>query len=212
MATLRLDDSERNCIINGFERVLERATNNKAIPLEKPDVWKFGLSLLPDKTAECYVYLREHNKKLTTQAGWRPSFHIKDSTHDYEITVYDGKMPKEGLVVGDVHPAYKDMLDWASAYCELKEQVRKSNNIVRRIIGVCSSSGQIKRVMQPEILRFLPDHVMQSFGDAERQSRVPRELELHEGDLELLMNTLAIASLSPEDMPGLGASAEREKI
>ena len=212
MATIRLDDINRNNIINGFDNILERATNNKPFPLAKEDIWKFGLSLLPDKTAECYMYLREHNKQLTTATGWHPSFILKDNEHTYEVTLYDGSLPRNGMEVGGLHPEFSSLHGWASQYCNLQSHVRKSSQIVRRIIRACSSSGQIKRVMQPEILRFLPDHILESFNEAERQSRIPRGLELHEGDLETLMNTLAIASLSPREIGGVGASAEREKI
>jgi len=212
MATLRLDDGQRNTIIGGFHSVIERATNNKAFPMAKEEVWEFGLSLLPEKTVEYYLYLREQALGLTSSQSWRPTFQLTTDHHQYEFTFNEGELPKSKMVVGHKHPKYAEILDWAEHNCVLAEQVILAQRVVTRIINVCSSAGQIKRVMQPEILRFLPDHIMQSFSDAERQSRIPKNLELHEGDLELVANTLAIGALSLENQPGLSVDVTRKKI
>jgi hypothetical protein len=211
MGTLRLDDGERQNIINSFARILMRASNNKPFPMEKEEVWDFGLSLLEPKTVECYLYLRENNEKLVKSQNWHPTIELQDEFYSYHVTFCDEGLPQNGLQVPHTHPKYAEIHDWVTHYCDMEEQIAKARKAVRRVIQVCSSAGQIKRVLQPEILRFIPSHVLDTLDDAERQSRIPRNLELHDGDLELIANTLAVGSLSPEDRAGIDVEANRDR-
>ena len=223
MATLRLGDPERNSINDAFNRVLERASKNKPFPLKEDEIKNFGLSLLPHKAADAYKYLYENDRDLVRTVGYHPCFEIRsepiDPSKSMERAVYSIELagsgyifPKNGLTVETTHPRYAEILAWADHYCEMDELVSKSLKTLYHVTASCSSAGQIKRVLQHEILRFLPENVSSSLAHAERRSRIPKDLNVSKEELETVANTLTIASLSCEEMVGVAATAARTFI
>jgi hypothetical protein len=213
MPTLRLGDAERAEIKDAFRRVANRANNNKQFPLSEEDFPEFGYSLLEDRTRRHYEWLRDEAEDLTSAATWNPEFCIRDSEYLYGITLH-GKpeLPKEKLLLTEGHAMHPPILKWVQEQYAIEDQVSESMYYLSHIVANCLSTGQIKRVLQEEILRFLPKYMHQTFEGAERQSRIPRGLEYSKEKLEALANILALGSISPEERVGIDTTIDRTEI
>jgi len=205
---MRLGDHERSEIRSGFGRVAQRAKNNKVFPLVEEDFPEFGYSMLDPRIAGPYEFLREHASELTSAAAWNPDFKIRDATHVYEIEVHGVTLPKEHLLLPDNHPKHAVLIKWAKEQWDIDQRVSNALYYLHEIVETCSSTGQIKRVLQDEILRFVPEYMHQSLGNAERKSRVPAGLTVSPERLNDLANILALGSLSPKDRQGLSATVD----
>lgn len=105
---------------------------------------------------------------------------------------------------------YDEVWQWTRRYCEIYDRVKSASGFVTDVVEHCCTAGQIKRVMQDEILTFLPTYIRSSFNDAERQSRWPSSLPSDcWDDLKTLADTLALGSLSPKDLQGTQVSARK---
>lgn len=212
MATLRLGDAERSNINNAFARVLERAQNNQKFPLEEEDIEDFGMSLLSDKAAECFSYLKEFEEDLVRTSSYNPNFKIRGSTFEYDISLWRVELPRDNLLVPEQHAAHAEILEWVTQYCIVQKDIADARDHVREIVAACSSVGQIKRIMQDEILRFVPQYMRETFGNAERRSRVPSGFEIEPDKLTHLSTVLALGTLSPESEGGVSTSVNRTPI
>lgn len=206
MPTKRLSDYDRTRIHRSFGAVSRRALNSKPFPLTEEEIPEFGISLLEPKVAECYTYLQEFGVDLVRVSAYHPDFRIRSDTREFEVNMYRVSMPKDGLVVLENHPRYTEILAWAMHYHEIEKKVVSGNQYLRTVVNSCTSLGQIKRVLQDEIIRFVPERMQRHFAGAERQSRIPRGFTPDRERLEELANILAIGSLSPEEKPGVNAS------
>lgn len=215
MPTLRLGDQEKSDIKEAFHTATTKAKNNKPFPLTEADFPEFGYTLLSDETRLHYQWLRENNEDLTKVVSWGPEVNLKNADALYEIALHSGvSMPKDNLVVPETHPKYLEILEWAQFYCKTATRVRISNEYLSEIVNECCSTGQIRTVLRPEIMVFLPEHMMSSFGNAERKSRWPRGLAT-EGAKEKLIelaDVLALGALSPNKREGLNVTATRNAI
>lgn len=207
MPTIRLGDAERAQIRGAFHRIMKRATNNRPFPLTEEDFPEFGYSLLDPLLVIHYEYLRENAPELTTASGWRPDFKVRSKEFVYKINLERVSMPKDGLLVPDAHPMQPEILEWAEHYYMMDQRVEYASKFLRGIVDTCSSTGQIRRVLSEDIIRFIPEYMQQAFKDAERRSRIPTNLCM-DGFAEKLVDladVLAIGSLSSEEQGGLCA-------
>lgn len=208
MPTLRLGDSERRSIKNQFGRILERAKNNQPFPLDNSDFPEFGYSLLPEPMAIHYAALRADplGKHVTAASTWRPEIVIvgDDFKYDLSLTGTDAEVPCDKLVVSPTHPKYAEILAWSENYSEIQHRVGQAKDLVREIVGCSTSIGQVKRLLAGEVMRFVPEHMVALLEQAERRSRIPASFNTEglEGKMDNLVQTLALASLSPETRAG----------
>lgn len=212
MPTLRLGDQERSEIRGAFKRVAQRAKNTNPFPLTDDDFPEFGYSLLEPRIAKYYSFLREEANDLVRSASWRPDFRLRNADATYTITLGpDVELPKEHLLMLETHPMYHDILKWAQGYCIVSSRVDNAMRFLSRVVNETSSTGQIKRVLSEDVLRFLPEYMMKYFADAERQSRWPSGLPTDgaEANVAELADVLALASISPEKREGMDVSASR---
>jgi hypothetical protein len=208
MPTLRLGDHERSEICNTFSRVAVKAKNNQPFPLKEHDFPQFGYDLLEPRIAKHYEFLREEAIGLTTASSWSPDFNIRDADHEYSINLSRMTLPKDGLLLPETHPRHAEILEWAIHYDMMSRNVREVLSFLNNIVQCCSSTGQIHRMLTDEIIRFVPEYMQQSLGNAERRSRIPASLGMdgyHE-NITKLTDVLALGTLSPEDMVGIDAS------
>lgn len=208
MPTLRLGDGERSEIENAFRRVALRAKNNKPFPLQEHDFPEFGYDLLEPRIAKHYEFLREEFPDLTTSASWNADFNVCDAEFKYNITVPGVTLPKDGLILPEAHHSHAVILEWAIDYDAMDDKVNESMSFLCDIVENCLSTGQIRRCLSDDILRFVPEYMHQSLGNAERRSRYPAGLNL-EGFADRIIqltDVLALGTLSPEEMVGIDAS------
>ena len=213
MPTLRLGDSERQQIRIAFSNAMARGLNNKAFPLSEDDFPEFGYSLLTPAIADAYSYLHEHAHQLVRSSSYRPDFKIADEVYRYGVNIRGVSMPMDGMEVPRSHPRYDEILDWTATYGDIQEKIVEAKSTVQEIVRASSSAGQIKRVMQEDILRFLPWHMQDSFNDAERRSRWPSGLQKTgmTQKLDQLGQMLALGAISPEQQPGIQATVDYRK-
>ena len=218
MPTMRLGDNEHQQIYNSFKRVAKRANNNKVFPLVKDDFPEFGYSLLEPRIAERYIFLRNEAVALTSCESWNPSIYVNTKEYKYYITLASNtyiKMPLDDMVVPDTHPKYAKLLKWAEEQHAVETRVNLAMNDLETIVYSCSSVGQIKRVLQEDILCFIPDYMRSTFTHAERRSRIPAGLgaDIKElaRQLEEIAYVLALGSISPEKREGMDVTVKRRK-
>lgn len=206
MPTMRLGDGERSTIINAFGKVAKRATNSKIFPLVEDDFPEFGYSLLPYQVAEAYKFLKDnHDDLVNSSSTFAPDFRIHSEDHAYKVELYAEELPCDGLIVPDSHPRYTELITWAQEYNSIIVRVSSAMHYLGGIINECSSMGQIRRVLSDEIIQFVPDYMQESFKDAERRSRIPKNVTLNADRHSELADILAIGSLSPENISGINA-------
>jgi hypothetical protein len=205
---MRLGDSERSSIKSAFRAVANKAKNSKVFPLTEEDFPDFGYSLLEPRIAKYYEFLRSEAEDLTSAATWNPSFNIRDANYLYDISIYGVTMPKEGLLVTEQHSMYAVLLKWGEEQNDIDDRVDSSMYYLSGIVESCSSTGQIKRVLQEDIIRFVPDYMQNTFKGAERRSRIPAGLELEDEKTEQLIDILALGAISPDNREGLNASVD----
>lgn len=207
MPTKRLTDSDRETIRGNFSRAADRALNNKPFPIAE-DAWKaWSRSLLPDEILAKWEYLTKHCPKLVSSgSSWHANFFVEYQGFKYTLAGYSIEMPHDDIVIPESHPSRVSIGEWSEWYFNTAKDVREAIKYLEMCIEPCHSIGQVKRVLGDEILRFVPNWFTNSLEYAERQSRVPSSLSLDPERLEHLSNVLALASLSPEEKPGVDIS------
>lgn len=206
MPTLRLGDQERSEIRQSFNEILERSKNNQPFPLQDHDFPEFGYEMLPSNIAHHYAELREHGEFLTKASVWNPDFKIRDDAYQYDISISGDAVvvPKDGLILPTTYYKHQEILEWAASYIEVAEKVSDARGFLSGMVECCSSTGQIKRLLTDEVMRFLPNHMMEHFNNAERRSRIPAGMCM-DGFAEKMDNLtqmLALGSLSPSERVG----------
>lgn len=205
MPTMRLGDNERSTIINEFRHVAIRATNSKIFPLVEDDFPEFGYSLLPPKISEAYKYLKDNHDDLVKESTYSPDFRICSKEYAYKVELYGQELPCDGLIVPYSHPKYIELITWTGEHYSLVMRINSAMGYLRGIVEECVSTGQIRRVLTDEIIQFVPEYMQESFKDAERRSRVPKNAILNADKHNELMDILAIGSLSPKEISGINA-------
>lgn len=208
MATARLSLSDKGDIQRGFRSTLNRSLNNKQFPIAKDDLFEFGIKCLPEDVGERYAWLHEHDKALTSAHSWRPDIEIvaphptePDVTRTYTITT-EGKLPKDPMKCPASHPQHAEVLAWAEWYSTQYDSVRHATNYIERLVDVCTTVGQIKRVLPPEVMSSIPAWMQQTLNEAIRKSRIPRpwvESKWNTPEFqENFMQTLVLGAISLE--------------
>lgn len=202
MPTARLSEYDRNHIESEYNSVLRRALYNKPFPIPKDDMKQWGRSLLPQEVADRWLWLREHRPELAAEGShWRGHFKIGSDTHLYSLNSDDVRLPFDGIFVPREHDSYSAVLEWTVWWEETREKVSMAEHWLSKCIYQCHSVGQIKRVLGEEIIRFVPNSLARTLKHSERQSRIPRGLNIDADKHELLCNMLTLGSISPEKVP-----------
>lgn len=212
MATTRLGDHERGRTIADFNEIIGRAANNKVFPLDPENSWGFGLGLLPDGVRDKYIHLTVVEPSLVTKAGWNPTIVVADNINKWKIDLYGQAMPKDNMQVPETHPLYQPLIEWCEYHHQIIVDISTADSYLRKIVNACSSAGQIKRLMPPEVLTYLPAKLVLSFGNAERQSRIPRNFQIDKEKMEHFANMLAIGAMSPDKREGMQISLDFETL
>lgn len=200
MPTIRLSDPDRSQIEHEFNAVLFRALFNKPFPIEQDDIKEWGRSLLSQEEAKHWNWLREYRPELAREGGyWRGEFKLETRERIYELSADDNPMPFDGIFVPNDHKDYDDVLTWAIWYNETNEAVSTAQSWLSKCICHCHSVGQVKRVLGEEIIKFVPNSLRASLANSERQSRIPRGLNINKERHELLCNMLTLGSISPDE-------------
>lgn len=205
MATKRLADWDKNRITRDFNEVLKQALNNKKFPIEKDDFEEWARSLLPKKVLKSFNFLMEACEKLVNiPSKYNSGLTLVDTDQGgtYHLSTYDGITPYDNIPIPAEHPSYGEVLAWAKWYNETHKKITSAQNWLETCVYHCHSMGQVARVLDDEILRFVPDHIAKSLGGAERRSRMPRGFEIDKERHEELSNMLALGSLSPKKRQG----------
>ncbi len=208
MPTKRLDDSDRSQINAHINGMLARGLYNKKFPIEKDDWLEWGRSLLHEKAHKYWMYLRQNYPDLVREgASWSSSFKISDDEGTYYLNASSVIMPYDGIYIPKEHESYPEILAWAKWNYDLRTQIAVAQRYTQMCIGHCHSVGQVKRVLNEDTLRFVPEWLQKTLKDAERKSRVPAALELNEEKALLTANLLALGSISPQSREGVSVDA-----
>ena len=208
MATARLSDYDKGKIIRNFNVILNQVTNNKEFPIADEDMMAWGIRQMPKDLRIPYKYLMEHANHLVKTATYNASFYISSDNYKYEVSHY-ATWPCKNITIKVTDPLHKDVLEWVEWYYDMLKKIQAANRYQHGAIHSCTSAGQITRILPPEVIRFLPNKISTTLGDAERKSRIPRGFHHDENELENLLQMLALGSLSPTDHVGLNVAVPR---
>lgn len=208
MATARLSDQEKCSIVNSVERTIKRALHNKVFPVPEDEISEWVTNQLPTRIREAYLLLREEDRGLVKKQGYGCDFIIHSDTHKYQIGVSKW-VPKNGLVISPHDPYHASVLEWAAWNSETKDAVSAADDYISSLVWSCTSAGQLKRLLPVEIMRFIPDHLL-DFSLVERRSRIPNSFNPDKKQLEAMMDLLVVGSLSPIERKGAFADLEHK--
>lgn len=206
MPTQRLSDTDKSFICSRFDAVLNRAGNNLVFPiLEKEEMLEWIVACMPDHVRNPYLALKQNAPSLCRDGGWCNYFYIKhDSGESYELESNGVTgWPNWRLIVTKEHEHFDDIWQWCNDTHTIQSQVRRCDTYVSKAIDSCTSAGQIARIFPQDILRFLPPATLNSLGDAERKSRIPRDFTIDPELTELVANTMALGSVCPDSRAGI---------
>lgn len=212
MATQRLSDVDKSFIISRFSAVLRRAGNNLTFPVPtKEEVREWVINCMPAHIRNPYLALRENAPGLVREGGWINYLTIhndKGEQYELEFNGVTGWPNWKGIVTPE-HEHYDEVWQWCHDFHTIENQVRRCEKYVDEAIDSCTSAGQIARIFPEDILRFLPHNTLQSLGDAERKSRIPRDFNIDPEMTELVANTMAIGSVCPESRDGVSVEVSK---
>lgn len=211
MPTQRLSDSDKSWIESCFTSVLVQAGNNVRFPVEEKDLKDWVLNTMPSHIRTPYETLRQNAPGMLRTASYCSYAVLYTPEGEYELCfngLQDHFPPDYKPEVGDDDPNYDDIVDWARDYRKIQTQVNRCRRYIANAIEECTSAGQIARIFHQDILRFLPVATLNSLGDAERRSRVPRGFEIVPEMTELVANTLALGSVCPDSKQGIDVDVQ----
>jgi hypothetical protein len=205
MPTKRLTDHDKSWTEHQYTRVFTKAINAHEFPLKKEEIRDWFIDSMPSSIASAYREVFDFNKNLLSTSGYCSYFkiYLPEKTGYYSCTAMDiGHMPhfEPKFLEGSSH--YDEVIKWAAQYWTTNEKIKAVHEYVEAAIYACTSAGQLQRVLPEESLRFLPGEVASTFKHAERKSRIPRDFAVNKHMEELLMEMLALGSISPEDRLG----------
>lgn len=216
MPTLRLSDNDKTNITTEFDIVLNKARNNHVFPLDKDELWEVFVDTFPPNCASAFRELHQWKPSLLSTGSYCAYMTLADEVDGtYKVTIIGASH------VPDVEPHfvedssssafcplstrwYPELLKWARAYYDTDRKVLEAQRYVGYAIDECTSAGQILRVLPEDCVKFLPSKVTSTFSQAERRSRIPRDFTPNPEKAELVLNMLALGSISP-DHKGLNA-------
>ncbi len=207
MATARLDDNEKSRIGTGIGTIIGRALHNKQFPLEKEDVFDWILGQIPESHEKAYRLLESEHPELVKKQSYGCDFKILSTTHSYQIGV-TSEVPYNHILINPFDPRHAAVLEWAEWWFGVKEQVGEGCNYVEELVWACTSVGQLKRLLPPEILRFVPSHLL-DFSEVIRRSRIPASFTPDAVKMEAMMKILTLGAISPEQRKGMNAWVEQ---
>lgn len=205
MPTQRLSDTDKSWIESQFDQVLNRANNNKPFPVSEEDIPEWVFSTLPDSVAEAWKVCRQFDQRLVMTAGYYFNIEVicKDNIGKYYLRCEEiGNVPNHKPVIDEGSMWYEEVLNWCDETHALSEKVHEAELYLESAIYSCTSAGQIARILPDDCLRFVPNTVLSSLQDAERKSRIPRGFKPDEEKAGLLLDMLALGSISPEERAG----------
>lgn len=198
MPTLRLSDNDKCSITSEFDIVLNKARNNHVFPLDKDELWELFVDIFPPHCASAYRELYQWKSSLLRTGGYCSYMTLDDDVGGrYKITIIGVQN------LPDVEPEYvegkwyPELLKWAREYYDTDRKVCKAQRYVAHAVDNCTSAGQILRVLPEDCAKFLPSKVTSTFSQAERRSRIPRDFTPDPEKAELVLNMLALGSISP---------------
>lgn len=199
MPTLRLSDNDKSIISTEFDIVIGKARNNHPFPLNEEEIQELFIDTFPPTVASAYRELRNYDTSLLRISKYCSYFGVQDGLGGvYKITLYRAGVSHlpdiEPTVTGTQYP---ELLKWAKEYRDTDLKVTTAQRYVSRAINTCTSGGQILRVLPEDCAKFLPPRVTNTFAHAERRSRIPRDFSPVPEKAELVLNMLALGSISP---------------
>lgn len=211
MATARLSDDEKQNITEAICSVIRRALHNKIFPVPKEELTEWITNQLPKPIREAYRLLRADARDLTTQQFYSCDFNIHSDTHKYQIGISE-PVPTNGIVVKKTAKYHAAVIEWVEWEVKTKHQVEDAEGYIEELVWACTSSGQLKRLLPQETMRFIPNHLL-DFSKVERRSRIPNSFKPDIDRMGSMMYILTVGAISPERCKGMAATSERvEKI
>lgn len=209
MPTARLSYDDKMTIQRSFHRTLSKATNSYPFPLKESDpiTQTLGMDMLPDETRAVYDRMLRLDKELVAKPPeWRAWFYAWDWIRGegdirYRIEGFGLTVPKNGLILPNTHPCHADIVKWASNWHSIKVSVQLAVHYLNDAVEACTTIGQLKRVLPEDFMRYMPESLTSTLGDAERGSRVPRSFTPDATKCEALGKMLTIGSLAPDTLP-----------
>jgi hypothetical protein len=206
MPTQRLSDSDKSYISSRFDQVLFRAGNNLTFPLQtKEEVVEWVVDCMPKHIRKPYQALKQNAPTLIRDGGWSNRLDIRNENDEQYELEFDGitGWPNWRAFITPEHEHFDDVWQWCQDMHTIKGKVKRAERYKDNAIEACTSAGQIARIFPQDILRFLPPNTLNSLGDAERKSRVPRGFTIDPEMTELVANMMAIGSVCPDERPDI---------
>lgn len=206
MPTLRLSDNDKCSITSEFDIVLNKARHNHVFPLDKDELQSLFVDSFPVNIASAYREIHQWKPSLLRTGGYCAYMTLVDEVDGtYKITIMNATS------LPDVEPHfvrgskwYPELLKWVREYYDTNNKILEAQRYVEVAVRNCTSAGQILRVLPEDCTKFLPAKVTSTFNQAERRSRIPRDFTPDPEKAELVLNMLALGSISP-DHKGLDA-------
>jgi hypothetical protein len=206
MPTLRLSDNDKTNITTEFDIVLNKARHNHVFPLDKDELQNLFVDSFPVNIASAYREIYQWKSSLLRTGGYCAYMTLSDEVDGtYKIIIIDATS------LPDVEPHfvggskwYPELLKWATESHDTDKKIFEAQRYVSKAVDNCTSAGQILRVLPEDCVKFLPPKVTSTFSQAERRSRIPRDFTPNPEKAELVLNMLALGSISP-DHKGLNA-------
>lgn len=189
MSAYRLDDSDKGQITRRFYEVLRFRTEASRYQYDGPveDLyWKF---LQPETADRLRKIVRE-----VSIGGLENTYYCnvklpvkfqnpEDPTNTFDVTISfhpDSRVPNTtyfadgtlNLSTNTMFPEYDAILAAAETYVAATVDVAPSLALVDKIVGNCSSVGQLHRLI-PDLFTILPDRFSRWVKDYQRKARLP---------------------------------------
>lgn len=208
MATPRLSDHDKSQLTWALEAVIDRALNSKKFPIKKKHFMEWGIKQLSKPVKKAYRLLRDDCPALTHHvSGYGCQFMVRTDSLEYRMSVSGSgvKFPMTDLLILPSDKYHADIIEWAVWHDEVYNKIQAANSYANFLVFACTSSGQLKRLLPQEVMRFIPKHLCY-FKEVERRSRIPASFTPNEQELDNMIQMLAVGSLSPETRKGIAVT------
>lgn len=206
MATARLNDDERQNISNAITRIIQRALHNKEFPVPKEEVTEWITNQLPKPIREAYRLLRADAPDLVIQQSYSCDFDICSDTYKYRIGISQ-PVPTNNIMVLTTAKYHAAVIEWVEWEVKTKNQSEDAESYIETLVWSCTSSGQLKRLLPQEVMRFIPNYLL-DFSQVERRSRIPNGFKPDTDRMENMLYMLTVGAISPEHCKGMAATSD----
>lgn len=112
---------------------------------------------------------------------WRPEYcglwnRQQDDSHTWRSRRRTYREWRDAPLLKTNHPWYEEMYKWAVDYEVFEARRKKAEHSVNEITEHVNTPGQWKRIW-PESVPHLPEHMKERIANAERASRLPKDME-----------------------------------